>query len=161
MAPVCPLCSVAVSPADSVCPNCGAKLSAPPKALNQLLDDLEDVSRTADAAVVEEDRVVNAAIQDLESAHRDDAAVEPRHTDPSAFAKRVATLGKTDLDSRMGHYPPRHSLAPPMVAIGAILAAGGLSLMPSAPPVGTVVMLAGVALMGVGAFLHGLRLVAQ
>lgn len=161
MSSACPQCGAAVPPGTSRCPRCGAHIEGPTKAVDQLFDDLDDLSRTADAVSVEEERVVEAAIGELEKVQRDIGRVEPRHADLRDFVKRVEASGPNATHSRMGHPPPRNRIASPIVALGVILAAGGLFLVPSALPAGLVVMFAGFALLGMGSVLYGSRRVPQ
>jgi hypothetical protein len=158
MAEPCPRCHAAAPPGASECPNCGASFPRPPKPVDQLLEALDDLSRTVDAAFAEEEvRVVDEALGELEAAQNGLADVAPRHADLRAFVKRLEISGTALTHGRIGALPPRNPYASPLVVLGVLLAATGLFLVPSSPQGGFSAIVTGLALTVVGSVFYGSR----
>lgn len=161
MADPCPRCGVPSPREVAECPNCGAHLERP-KAVDQLLEDLDDLTRTADKAFVEEQvRVVDEALGELEAARNGISDVAPRHADLREFVKRMEASGASVGPVGIGRLPPRNRYASPIVALGVLLAAAGVFLVRSALEEGVLALLAGLALIGIGSVLYGSRAAPQ
>ncbi len=158
MAELCSRCRAAVPPGSSQCPNCGTSLPRSPKPVDQLLEALDDLSRTADAAFAEEEvRVVDEALGELEAAQNGLPNVPPRHADLRSFVKRLEISGPAQTHGRLGAFPPRNPYASPLVVLGVLLAATGLFLVPSSPQGGFSAIVTGLALTVVGSVFYSSR----
>jgi hypothetical protein len=145
---------------------CGASLAPPVEVLVEALEemgsaveeqgvreDLAAVERAADAETEAADRAVGelAAVEEA-VARAERRLEEEREADLSGFVERVEASAASR--GRSLGAPPRPSRAGgPAIAVGALLAATGLFLLPAALLAGSFAILAGLVVAAVGALL--------
>jgi uncharacterized Zn finger protein (UPF0148 family) len=173
MEETCPLCGTTLPPGASICPSCGAKLDRPAaRPVDQLLQGLDDLTKTADAALSEElarreqvavrqAQAVERALGELEAVEAELSAADARRVEEQAdltdFVKRVEASVAAKARSGPAAPPPRNRLSGPLATVGGLIAAGGLFLVPAELYVGLITLFAGLALLGMGGVLYGTR----